>query len=58
MRRPGIGAVLVFMGFVYAVGLLIHFWWLFLAVAVVCLVIGVAREQRCRHPVKARQSRG
>jgi hypothetical protein len=43
MRRPGIGEVLSFMGFVYGIGLMIHFRWLLLAVAVVFLVIGVVR---------------
>ena len=55
MRRPGIGEVFSFMGFLYMIGLMIHFRWLFLAVAVVFLVIGVARAQR-RRPVKARRA--
>jgi hypothetical protein len=42
-RRPGIGEVLSFTGFLYGIGLMIHFRWLFLVVAVVFLVIGVAR---------------
>jgi uncharacterized protein involved in exopolysaccharide biosynthesis len=46
MRRPGIGEVFSFMGFLYMIGLMIHSRWLFLAVAVVFLVIGVARAQR------------
>src|ERR1700704_2104316 len=43
LRRPGIGEVLSFTGFLYGIGLMIHFRWLFLVVAVVFLVIGVAR---------------